>query len=259
MTISRRRDRRSVGGTIGIDRDVPELSAARAAVVNIERLLKALLESEIARFKENPEDLRLFFKHYFDALVGEDEREEFVTNFIAQSPTVALGYQRASAEFPVIAIILESENEADSVLGDYAGETDEDDDDESRGEWMEYEGGFWESTFGLYVYAQHPDVCLYLYNFVKMILISGRSLLLSQGVMDVSLTGGELNPDEAKLPENMFIRFVRVSAKSAQTVPRFARVDPRRLRVYGLFMEDVIVDGVRGGVMPRSDLDEEEG
>lgn len=269
MTLSKKRDSKSIGGTLGIDRSVPTLTHARDSIINVERGLQVLLESETNRFKDDENLLRMFFGYYFKGLVDPAEIDEFVKNFVTSPPEIVLGYPRSSTTFPCMSIILESEDEQEPVLADYAGETDTDDPDdvrEANGDFLEHEGGFWKSVYGVYVYAQHPDVCLYLYHFAKMILVSGRIWLLSQGLNDVGLSGGELAPDERYLPDNMFIRMVRVMCTAPQTVPRFALVDPRRLRTYGLFMEDVVVDGVPGGVHPipppsppiPSDVDEEE-
>ena len=107
-----------------------------------------------------------------------------------------------------------------------------------------------DSQHGCYIYAEHPDVCLYLYHFVKMIMLGGKDWLLSKGVTEMTISGGELMPNEEYLPENMFSRVVNVKTMAPFVVPRPALVDARKAKVVGIYADDVVVDGVRGGVHP---------
>jgi hypothetical protein len=254
----KKRDAKNLGGTIGINRELPSPSAARTNVVNIERLLVALLKAEVERFSAEPELLRMFFAHMFDPLVGETEREEFVTNFTRLPPEVVLGYPRTSTQFPCFAIILQEDSEDQNFIGDFAGETEDDEEGLGVDEYKEYAGVLCNSSFGIYIYAQHPDVCLYLYYFAKMIVFGAKPLFLSNGMTEVNISGGEVAPDEQYLPDNMFMRTLTVSGQSMFTVPQFALVNRRRLRLLGLYRDDVVVDGVQGGITPtRSDDDDD--
>lgn len=241
-----KRDKRNPGGLIGIDRKVPSIGAAHATIVNVERFLFKLFESEIERFKNEPNELRRFFRHAFSPVLGDKEMEEFVTNFLRETPEVVLGYPRTSTRFPCFAIVLEGENEAQNYIGDFAGH--QDDEIDQKDPYSYFEGAMWKSTYGFYVYAQHPDVCLYLYTFSKMLIMAGSQFLLSNGIPEIELNGAELSPDETYAPDNMFIRVLRVSATAPQTVPFVSLVNQRRMELLGLYREDVVVDGVRGGV-----------
>lgn len=254
----KRRDAKNLGGTIGIDRDLPPLSAARTNVINIERLLVKLLRAEVARFKEDTELLRKFFRHMFGALVEDAEVEEFITNFQRLPPEVVLGYPRTSTQFPCFAVILQEDSEDQNFVGDFAGETEDDEDADPNG-YMEYAGVLCNNAFGVFVYAQHPDVCLYLYYFAKMVIFGAKPFFLTNGMTEVTIDGGEVAPDEQYLPDNMFIRTLTVRGQSMFTVPQFALANRRRLRLLGLYRDDVVVDGVQGGITPtRFDDDEEE-
>lgn len=252
----KKRDAKNIGGTIGIDRDVPPPEAARTNVINIERLLVSLLRAEVERFRTEPELLRMFFKHMFDPLVGETEREEFVTNFVRMPPEVVLGYPRTSTNFPCFAVILQEDSEDQNFVGDFVGETEDGEEGIGVDEYKEYTGVLCNSSFGLFVYAQHPDVCLYLYYFAKMIVFGAKTLFLSNGMTEVTISGGEVAPDEQYLPDNMFMRTLTISGQSMFTVPSFALVNRRRLQVLGLYRDDVVVDGVQGGIKPTRFTDE---
>lgn len=243
---TRRRDRKNLGGVVGIDRAVPaSVAAARTNVINIERLLVALLSSEVTRLREEESLLRMYMSHLFDAVIGPQEREEFITNFMSRPPEVVLGYPRTSTQFPCFAIVLQSDQETDNFIGDFGGETE---DDEESEDYLEYNAAICNNSYGLYVYAEHPDVCLYLYYIAKMIVFGAREFLLANGLTEVRVSGGEVSPDEQYLPDNMFLRVLTIEGKSIFSVPNFAIADRRRLRVLGLYRDDVVVDGVRGGV-----------
>jgi hypothetical protein len=52
------------------------------------------------------------------------------------------------------------------------------------------------------------------------------------------------------LPDNMFMRVVRVHTKQAFSAPRILLTDPTLQRLVGLYMNDINVDGFQGGVVP---------
>jgi hypothetical protein len=233
-------------GTIGV---------SRTSIVNVERLLVDLFRSEVKRFAAEPDELRRFFNHYFKPLVGDEEREDFVLHFQRETPDVVLGYARTSTQFPCFAIVLaeESESSEGKFIGDFAGNYDEDVDPDQPHSY--YNGAIWDATYEVHVFAQHPDVCLYLYHFAKMIVIAGMDFLLSNGLLKADLSGHELAPQEQYQPDNMFARVLRITTQSPQTVPIVGMVDARRLKVLGLYRDDVVVDGIRGGVSTPEGFD----
>jgi hypothetical protein len=235
--------------------DGPQAAEMRTSIVMVERIILAVLRSEVERLSADTDEARAelnrIFSHIFDPTVGVAERAEFAADFQRRPPVTVLGYPRTTTEMPCFAVILESDEEGEAgVLGKYAGQTLEDE-DPPGGEDAEYEGAFFDQSYGIYIYAEHPDVCAYLYQFCKLLLFGARQALEAAGIIDPTYSGGELTPEEMYLPENMFARVLRIRAKSMMTVPRlFLHRDGRRLRVTGIFMEDVVVDGRRGGVMP---------
>ena len=235
--------------------DGPELAQSRVNVSLLERVLMQLLRSEITRLSGDRDELDRFFSHFFDPTAGVTERGRFVDHFIREPPVVVLGYPRASAEFPCFAVVLESEEETEpELIGDYMGQTLEGE----AGPAAEYVGGIFRHTYGVYIYAQNPDVCIYLYQFAKMVVFGAKQALECAGFIDTRLSGGELNPEEMYLPEGMFARVLRVQSTATVSVPRLI-TDPGKARLLGLYMDDIVVDGIRGGVTPYAVGDEEDG
>lgn len=243
-----RKDKRNMGetyaATIEPYFDGPALAQARTSISLLERVLLNLMRSEINRLKADETELDRYFGHFFDPTAGEEERARFVTNFMREPPIVVMGYPRAAGEFPCFSIILESEQETDpELLGDYMGQTVEGE----AGPLTEYEGGFFDHTYGIYVYAQNPDQVIYLYQFAKMVIFGAKAALECAGFINTRFSGGELSPEEMYLPENMYARVLRLQCTAPISVPR---LQGGAAQITALHMNDIVVDGIRGGVTP---------
>lgn len=232
---------------------VPE---GRYSVPMPERILLALLRDEVL-FLASPEgatDLRRFFSHFFDPVISEKERNTYVDNFQRQPPMVTLGYPRTGSRFPCLTVILESDAEDQEALDYYLGETQIGDPAEHA---HEYAGALFRKTLGIHIFAEHPDVCLYLYHLAKAVVMGAHHTLANYGLIDPNLSGSELSPQENYLPENMFVRRLGVTLLSLETSPIMLRPDPAKVRVAGISASGTIVSGIRGGVTPYVDSDDE--
>lgn len=253
------RKRRNLGGGVSQDDerfsepffDGPPQTEMRTSIVLPERLIRAVLEAEVERLAADEDELRRFFSHFFDPTSSATERDTYVSNFIAAPPNVTLGYPRHTADLPIMAITLTSdeEEEGDQVLGNYMGTTLP----EERppgGVDQEYEGIISTQMNSITVFAQHPDVTLYLYHFARLVLVGAREALHQAGMISPTFSGAELSPQDVYLPDNVFARVLNVHYKTTMTVPKlFSYRDGRRLRVTGIFGKDIVVDGRRGGVV----------
>jgi hypothetical protein len=219
-----------------------------AALLLVERLLKGLLDAAIVQLIAKPVDAERYFSHFFDTTVSTKERDQFLNAFRATPPRVVLGYARSGAELPCFAIVMTSEEETDSFLGDFLGQEGAE----------EYRGAFFTATYTVYTYATHPDMAQVLYQVSKAVIHAGKRLLLQEGCMEITLGGGELAPDENYMPENMYVRALRVTIKHPYSAPFFLPVDPAKLRVL-VFACDVDVDGRAGGVHPYVRISTEDG
>lgn len=253
-----KRKRRNLGGeALATDErfsepffDGPVQAELRTPIVFPERLIRAVLLTEVERLRQDEDELRRFFSHFFDPTTAAGERETYVRDFIRNPPRVQLGYARDFAELPVFAIVLIGDEEDENPpLGNYVGTTLPGE-RPPGGEDQEYEGLFFDQVNAVHIFAQHPDQCLYLYHFAKLVLVGAREALHCAGMLSPTFSGGELSPQEVYLPDNVFARVLTVSFKTIQTVPKlFSYRDGRRLRVTGIFGKDIVVDGQRGGVV----------
>ncbi len=214
-----------------------------AAVLLVERILKRLFDTAVQQLLANKEDAVRYFSHFFDTTMGSTERDEFIRAFYNTPPKTVLGYARAGAELPCYAIVLASEEETDSFLADLV---------ESDHETKEFIGAFFEATYSVYVYATHPDMAQVLYQIGKAILHTGKGLLMHEGALQVTIGGGELAPDESYMPENMFVRVLRVSVGCPYSAPQFLPTDPAKLKTL-IYAHDITVDGMRGGVFVKDE------
>ena len=226
----------------------PDTAEQKTSIVLVERLLLTLLRGEFDRLTADKDLARRFFFPFFGPTAPEGELDAFLTSFHRSPPTVALGYPRMDGRFPAINITLESESPEEEVLSHFVGETLEDEDANSASHFL---GLIMEQSFRVSVFAEHPDVTLYLYHACKMILLGGIKALITSGLNDVSFSGSELAPGEMYLPDSMFVRTLSVTTSSTISVPaQYAHRDGRSTRVGGIYHEDVTVDGVQGGVRP---------
>jgi hypothetical protein len=111
----------------------------------------------------------------------------------------------------------------------------------------EYEGSFWEAVYTVFTYSTNPDTTQIYYQLSKAIVAAGRGFLISCGALEVHLSGGELAPDENFMPENMYVRALRVRMKHPFSAPRLKPANPARLRTF-IYASDVVVEGMRGQV-----------
>ncbi|MDQ3171502.1 MAG: hypothetical protein M3Q55_15315 [Acidobacteriota bacterium] len=238
----------------------PALAQQRTAIVTPERILTAVLRTEIDRLSSAlavnstaAGDAEMLINHLFAPSAGDAAASDFLTHFRRRPPTVVLNYPRSSAEAPIYAVVMSEESESDNAIGDFVGESLEGED----GPAAEYSGAHWEGSFTVFVFAEHPDVTMYLYQLAKAIMLGAKPVMERAGLVDLHFSGGDLSPDEAYVPENLFARALRVSCKYLVSIP-LLMPEPGGLSITGVWMDDVVVEGVRGGVTAAPEDDEDD-
>lgn len=223
---------------LGIGDPIPEQDPFRSGLL-MERIMKALLQETVDRWVKDSAEAKRFFSYFFETTVGgQKELDSFLNAFKSKPPRTQLGYARIGAMLPLWAIVLSEETEEDAFLSDYLGQ------DDSK---YDFEGDFWDANYTVYTYSEHPDLTQVYYQLSKAIIAAGRPFLVSSGALTIHLSGGDLAPDENYMPENMFVRALRVRMKHQFSAPRIKPADPAKLRTW-IYASDVVVEGIQGGV-----------
>jgi len=175
----------------------------------IQRLLYKALVSGLDAIKADPSILDDLFRKNFE--LDDTEVAGIQAFFAAKPPTVVHGYARTDQTTPVISILLAGEREADAVIGDEAGNVlDELDEDFGATQYT----ALWEHTFHIVCITEHPDVCQYIYEVVKAIILQAKPTFIPYGVYGLTLSGADLAPDPRYMPEHFFIRQLAVSCRA---------------------------------------------
>jgi hypothetical protein len=186
-------------------------------------------------------------------------------------PAVIHSYPRETGPFPCYAITLAGDPFQQTYLGDDA-------DDELLDETLDTDdyntdldgnvarelGHILTYQIDVETYAQHsPDICRYLYHMLRQIMFSSVLTLNSLGFSQVEYVGREINPIERALPENTWLRVLRVTMigeeKTWETLGRgttigsaYVEGSEEDLRYTDDEANDD-PDAVQGGIVPYSE------
>jgi hypothetical protein len=167
----------------------------------IQRYLYDLLKEGFDKITQDPLLIEDIFLDNFG--LAESEVRAIKTFYAAHPVYIVNGYARQDNRYPVIAITLGSEGEAETVLGDDAGMIDDPDDHLYQ---CDVTSALWKHTYFLTVISEHPDVTAYYYEMAKPILLAGLEWLTTKGLSDFSLSGEELLLEPTYMPEHLFLR-----------------------------------------------------
>ena len=167
----------------------------------IHRLIHSILETGIQAYQNEPKMLDTLFSDLY--ILDSTEIDSIKTYFLDKGLHVYTGYPRLDAEMPFVTVILSSEGETETVMGQYLGMVD-DSGDTLYG--ADIEGAFWEHNYNLPVVSEHPDITAYMYELVKSIMFAGIKTLVEANCFQFGFTGQDLAPDPKYLPERVFIR-----------------------------------------------------
>jgi len=179
----------------------------------VERLIFTRLESQIQLLKDEP----VLYERFLTGCGLDEEEVKYARERWEERPvTVVHGYARGETAFPVVALILGTESTVQDYLGEDAEMLDE------EGEYYRDDNGNivdphirrWEQRYDAWVYANHPDECLYLYQLIKHILVSGRREFQSEGLDEITYNGAELAPDPRYLPSDTFVRRFSITLRA---------------------------------------------
>lgn len=177
----------------------------------IERIIYSIIRAGIDACVADPE----IVKDILCRVGGleTEEVEKVAALFQSEPPDVVHGYARVDNKFPLYAITLGGDSQTRSFLGDEGGFDPDTEEDEYA--------AITSLTYNLMVYAQNPDVVLYLYQILKAILTAGIPTLKGEPafLFDIQFSGADMAPDPAWVPAGLFVRRVTLSASREYTQP----------------------------------------
>lgn len=195
----------------------------------IERVLFQIISDGIAVLKDTPGLVTEVFTR--DGLVELEEAQKIEALFQTETPVVVHGYARSDNKFPLYAITLGGDQQTQSFIGDEGGFVDDEEDPDHGAD--EY-AAIYSMTYNLMVYAQNPDVVLYLYVLLKQVVIAGIDVLKSYGLFDIKFSGADMAPDPAWVPAGLFVRRVTITGSREYQQVREASKLGRAWKVAGI-------------------------
>jgi hypothetical protein len=176
----------------------------------IERQLYTALKDGITAINESPRILDRLFLELFELPADEVARIKEIWK--ARPPNVIHHYPRTNSTFPLWSIVLGNENEKETYIGDYAGQ-EEDEEDEDFG--ADVSSALWDHQYVILICTEHPDVTQYYYQIAKSIILA--TSWPDKDLWDLKIGGGDLAPDPRYIPEHIFARQITFGGQSEFT------------------------------------------
>lgn len=195
----------------------------------LELYIKELLTEELSEIRANPNIINKMF-----SLVGDARIAEF-KQFISSKPvTVGLSYPRnEQAELPTVRIFLNSEEQENMAIGDVF-ETFYLEDEEMEEFQM---GVLMNFNFRIELWGDNPELVTYLYYLIKFIILSNRKAFSEHGIINPTMTGGDLEPLPEYFPVFVWRKAVILRGKVENSYTTdFETADPDivlRVTMYG--------------------------
>lgn len=206
----------------------------------IERYLYQILDAGITAISEDPTLLDLVFEQYE---LSRTEMDQIQTLWTAKPPHVKHQFARTDDTFPLYAIVLQQENEADLYLDNYAGMVEDTEDEDFA---SDIKSSIWQHQFQILTYTQHPDHTLYLYEVAKSIFLAAD--LQSAGLFQFQFSGSDLSPAVAYLPDHLFARQFTIAARREfQRIDRASRLG-KAFQIRGIHVDKSGSSSDVGGV-----------
>lgn len=206
----------------------------------IQRILFSVLKQGVDAILENPQ---LIDDIFVDAELSETELEAIKTLWAAKPPTVKHQYAHTDDDFPIYALILQNEEEAELFLADDGGMI-EVVDDPLYGADIKVSN--WNHTYQVWVYTEHPDHTVYNYEIAKSIFINAN--LAQYGLFRLHFSGGDMPIDPRFEPAHAIVRHFTIKAsREFRRIDRDSRLG-KAFRVEGIHIDKSGSSSDVGGV-----------
>lgn len=222
----------------------------------IERLIYSALSDELDELERDPTALTRFLQ-----LLGLSSTEAAAvrTNFEARRPMIVHNYPRLKeVQFPLYAIILDSENESTSFVGDFEGMITEEQAAELGDHGLfgrDVIGALFSARYSIWTAVEeHPDRTLYYYQIAKYALMKRRDVLKAQGIIGMRFSGRDFRPEQTYMPSYLFVRRLDVECVYDFSIVGNAPADSPVVSVGGIYVQDGVTEGAN--VVPVSSTSE---
>lgn len=138
----------------------------------------------------------------------------------AKPPVLVHGYPRVDGPFPCWALTLGAETIEQDYLGKDAPFLDSEGSkhyDTRTGEVVDPRARRLQYRYEFLVITEHPDITVYYYHLLKLILMSNQTALEQSDVEDLAISGADLAPDPRYLPSDVFARVLTVIVSGDET------------------------------------------
>jgi len=219
----------------------------------IHRYLHDLLTVGVAEITADPTLIDELFKDTYELVTAE--ADVIKAYFAAHPPSVINGYPRQDSAFPLVSIVLDSEQESQTFMGNSGGMIDDEDNEFYQ---HDLRSAMWAYTYRLMVFTEHPDVTSYYYEIVKFILLDGLEILVDDGCSNFKFAGADLAPDPNYVPAHLYGRNLVFSCdREFQRVDRESRLR-KAFQVAGIHVDkgsasSEVVGDVKTNIIPYSE------
>jgi len=222
-----------------------------------ERRIYEVIEDGLQVFKDDPAALELWALESLelDATEAAKLRLYFAggTNadgdtIEARPPILVHGYPRVDGPFPCWAMTLGAEAIEQDYLGKDAPFLDSDGEkyyDSRSGEVVDPKARRLQYRYELLVITDHPDITVYYYHLLKLILMANQSTLEEKDVEDMGFSGADVAPDPRYLPPDVFTRVLSITVSGDEVWCENLR-ETYANRVSGIALDDT-GEGVTAG------------
>lgn len=193
----------------------------------IHRLLYAALGTGLQKFIADPDLFEQLFAQL--GVLDEAEVQRIKQIFVARMPPIEHAYSPQPADYPCYVIAAGSESQAQTVLGNSAGQFST-----LAPSNQPIFSTIWRHEHTIMCYGAQPDFVQYMYEMAKCAIYLNLEFLQRHNCMEIQMSGTEINVED-RAPERPFVRSLSFSCAREFRIDETAKT-ARLFAVDGLFV-----------------------
>ena len=186
-----------------------------ASLFSIEPKLKKILDQEVIELRNDLSKIDEIFE-------GADQQDiDDIKSWLAKNEIkVILGYPHDATQLPCISITLGSFNNSGTVWGDVFSKQIDSASLNSKSETPK-RGELQTNIYRFSVWSELPQLTLSIFYILHYILINTKGLLVSVGIRESIMGGGDLEPAPQYFPTFVYLRVLTLTALAETVGPVF--------------------------------------